>query len=246
MEMGPTLVVCRRRAGTARRDSPSTAGDRHARSPPGRGEPRRPAHGSAQPARLRGDARLRARSVAAHRPPGVADHRRDRRARPAQRRARARRRRLRAPAGRERHGEVEAPDRLGRTHRRREVRHAAPRDRRARRLPGGRAAAPSVAAELRSGRAAADDLVRRGQLPRPRRRVRRADGRRDPSGGRRRRARPRPLGHLLRRRRAHARRGARAGRGRAADRGSSGSPRSWTCATPASPATRTRSATTPS
>ena len=89
-------------------------------------------------------------------------------------------------------------------HRRREVRHPAARDRRARRLPRRRAPAPRCAPQLRAGGAAADDLLRRGELPRARRAVRCADGRRrrapsTPPG-----ARPRPLGRLLRRRRADA------------------------------------------
>ncbi len=182
-----------------------------------RGQPGRHPDRAAQPARLRGDAQLRARPLAAHRPPRVGHRRRDRRDGAAQRRAGAQRRGCGAQAGRPAHVEVEAPDRLGRAHRRGEVRRTAPRDRRARGVPGGRAAAPRFTPQLRPGSHAPDDLLRRRELPRARRGVRRADGRGGTRCRRGDRAWTRSLGGLLRRRRPHARRAARAGEQRTAD-----------------------------
>ena len=159
--------------------------DRRARGLARRRRPHRSAHRPAQQAGVRGAVRERARAGAPLERTSIRAPRRSRRLQGRERPLRPRGRRRGAPPGGGGHAQVEAPGGHPGPDRRRGVRAAASRDRRARRVPGGRAPAPRHPPELRRGSAGRDDQLRSGHLPGARAGAARADARRRPRALRR-------------------------------------------------------------
>ena len=218
---------------------------------PQRRRPPRPAHRAAQPARLRGGVRRRARARPPHRRAAQPDRRRPRPLQARERRARPRRRRRRARRA--------WPTRSARAKRSFDSAARVGGEEFALLAPdcdehGAYMLAERVRAEVHEalrdrGDEPAHDQLRHRHLPAPRAVRGGAAARRRPGALRRQAARPQPLGDLERRgarASSRARRAARTARRTWSWRRCSTSPRRSTCATPAARATASASAASPS